>query len=213
MKIGILGSGVVAQNLGKGFIAEGHEVKLGTREPERPDLAAWAQALGPAASLGLFGAAALFGELVVLATRWDGTENAIWLADPKLMAGKIVIDTTNPLAVAPGAAPRLALGFTDSAGEQVQRWIPAGRVVKCFNTVGAALMYRPQLPGGPPDMFFCGEDGAAKQQVATICERFGWAPIDAGGIEAARLLEPLAMLWIEDGVRAGRWAKAWKLLR
>lgn len=213
MRIGILGSGNVGQQLSRAFIGEGHDVKLGTREPAKPELQCWAKSIGAKAAVGLFGDAALFGELIVLATAWSGTENAIWLADPKLMAGKIVIDATNPLAVAPGSAPKLALGFTDSGGEQVQRWIPDGKVVKCFNTVGAALMYKPQFAGGPPDMFLCGEDAAAKRTVAGICETFGWTAIDCGGIDASRLLEPLAMLWIDDGIRAGRWTKAWKMLR
>lgn len=213
MKIGILGSGNVGQQLARAFVSEGHDVRLGTRQPSNPELQNWAASLGPKVSIGMFGDAALFGELIVLATAWSGTENALWLADPRLMAGKIVIDATNPLAVVPGSTPVLALGFTDSGGEQVQRWIPDGKVVKCFNTVGAALMYKPQLPGSPPDMFLCGNDAVARKTVADICEAFGWVPVDCGGIEAARLLEPLAMLWIDDGFRTGRWTKAWKMLR
>lgn len=93
------------------------------------------------------------GDVIVIATLWGGTENAIRLADTRNFAGKVVIDTTNPLVFSPGAPPALALGHTDSGGEQVQRWLPEARVVKAFNTVGNAHMVNPQFPGGPPHMF------------------------------------------------------------
>lgn len=212
MRIGVIGSGMVGQRLGAGFIAEGHEVVLGSREPERPELQQWKNAAGPQAQLGRFGTAAAFGEWVVLATHWSGTENAIWLADPKLMRGKIVIDATNPLRVFGTTPPQLDLGFTDSGGEQVQRWIPDGRIVKCFNTVNANLMYRPSLPEGPADMFLCGNDPQANREVSQLVESFGWRPVDLGNLEQARLLEPLAMIWIRYGFQHNHWTHAWKLI-
>lgn len=196
MKIGILGSGDVARSLARGFTRHGDQAMLGTRNPKSS-----------------FADAARFGELVLLCTRWEGTENAIKLADPKNLAGKVVVDITNPLKAGPGGAPALAVGFTDSAGEQVQRWVPEARVVKAFNIVGHASMVDPQFPGGPPDMLICGNDASAKQTVTGICTRFGWPVTDIGGIEGARLLEPLAMLWITIGIRSGSWNHAWKLLR
>jgi len=142
-----------------------------------------------------------------------GTENALTLAGRDRLSGKIVIDTTNPLDFSAGVPPRLALGHTDSAGEQVQRWLPDARVVKCFNIVGHAHMVNPSFPGGPPDMFLCGNNAAAKQAVSELASTLGWPTIDIGGIEGARLLEPLAMLWISHGFQTGAWNHAFRLLR
>ena len=195
MKVGILGTGEVGQALAAGFRKYGHEVKLGHRDPKQS-----------------FADAAKFGEVVALCTPWSGTENAIKLTDPKNLACKVVIDVTNPLKSEESSAPQLALGFSDSGGEQVQRWLPKSKVVKAFNTVGSTLMVDPKLPGGPPDMFIAGNDAAAKQTVTQICKQFGWPAIDIGGIEGARLLEPLAMLWVVVGFKLNRWEQAWKLL-
>ena len=210
-RVGILGSGTVGQTLGGGFVGLGCEVKIGSREPEK--LAGWAKGQGARASAGTFAEAAAFGEVLVLATLWSGTEPALQLAGSGNFAGKVVIDVTNPLVFEPGKPPRLALGVNDSGGEQVQRWLPDARVVKAFNTVGAPHMIHPQFPGGPPDMFYCGNDPAAKQTVKEICEGFGWGTVDAGGIEGARELEPMCILWVGYGARTGTWNHAFKLLR
>lgn len=125
-----------------------------------------------------------------------------------------MIDATNPLDTSHGPPPRLAVGFDDSAGELVQRWLPGARVVKAFNIVGNASMFRPQFPGGPPDMFICGNDAAAKTTVTEICTSFGWpGAVDLGSIEMARYLEPLAMVWITFGIHSRTWSHAFKLLR
>ncbi|MCI4357235.1 MAG: NAD(P)-binding domain-containing protein [Thermoplasmata archaeon] len=195
-KVGILGSGDVAQKLGAGFVASGYEVRLGSREPRSEKLAAWKLANGSAASTGSFEETAQFGDLLALATLWTGTENALRLAGLGHFAGKVVIDVTNPLVFHPNGLPSLAVGNTDSGGEQVQRWLPHSHVVKAFNSVGNAHMFRPDFPGGPPDMFYCGNDEAAKDSVKAILETFGWNPVDLGGIELARVLEPLCILWV-----------------
>ena len=213
MKIGILGSGGVGQSLGSGFVSLGHEVKIGSREAGNEKARAWAAKAGAKASTGTFAEAAAFADLAVLATLWSGTENVIRLADAGSLAGKVVIDATNPLVFAPNAPPGLALGHTDSGGEQVQRWLPESRVVKCFNTVGHAHMVHPDFPGGPPDMFLCGNDADAKKTVTEICQAFGWPVIDIGGIEGARLLEPICILWVLYGIRTNSWNHAFKLLR
>jgi len=148
-----------------------------------------------------------------LATLWSGTENAIKLAGPANLAGKVVIDTTNPLLFRPNAMPALAVGANDSAGEQVQRWLPGARVVKAFNSVNHAHMVHPSFPGGPPDMFLCGDDETAREQVAAICRDLGWGVIDMGGMAAARLLEPLALIYIQTAIRTGSWDYAFKLLK
>lgn len=213
MKIGILGSGDVGQSLGSGFVSLGHEVMMGSREPRGEKVSAWVARAGKRARGGTFGEAARFAEAAVLATLWSGTENAVKLAGSDNLSGKVVIDATNPLVFTAGAPPALALGHTDSGGEQVQRWLPASRVVKAFNTVGHAHMVHPRFPGGPPDMFLCGNDAGAKKTVAEFSTAFGWPTIDIGGIEAARLLEPMCILWVLYGIRSGSWAHAFKLLR
>ena len=213
MKIGILGSGVVGQALGTGFATLGHDVKIGTRRPEDDKLKLWVRQTGAKGSVASPGEAARFAEVAVLATAWSGTENAIRLADPKNVAGKVVIDVTNPLQPVPNGPPTLAVGLTDSAGEQVQRWLPAAKVVKAFNTVGNPHMFRPQFPGGPPDMFIAGNDPGAKQTVAELLKTFGWGVIDLGGIEAARYLEPLGLLWVAYAFKTSTWNHAFKLLR
>jgi predicted dinucleotide-binding enzyme len=213
MNVGVLGSGMVGQTLGAGFAAAGHEVMLGTRDPGGAKAMAWASKAGPRARAGTFAEAAAFGDVAILATAWDGTESAIGLAGPARLAGKIVMDTTNPLRFAPNAPPTLAVGHTDSAGERVQRWLPESKVVKVFNTVGYAHMVRPDFPGGPPDLLLCGDDEDAKRSVATLCGELGWPIIDLGGIESARYLEPFAMVWILHMIRSGSPGHAFKLLR
>lgn len=199
MKVGILGSGDVGQALARGFRAEGHDVVIGTRTPRD--------------EFKTFEEAAKFGELLVIATLWSGTQNAIRLAGAANFAGKTVIDATNPLVIAENAPPALALGHTDSGGEQVQRWIPDARVVKAFNIVGNQFMYKPEFPDGPPTMFIAGNDADAKKTVTGILTAFGWDTEDAGGIEGARLLEPMCILWVMRGILSGSWDHAFKLLK
>ena len=213
MRIGLLGSGGVGQDLGLGFIGLGHEVKMGSRNPAKEEIKAWLAKAGKKASAGTFAEAAAFGELVVLATQWTGTENAIHLAGPGSLAGKVVIDVTNPLAFKPNALPWLAVGGNDSASEQVQRWLPKAKVVKAFNSVNHAHMFKPSFAGGPPDMFICGDDAAARETVAGICREFGWGVVDMGKLEAARLLEPLALIYIRNAIQTGNWNCAFKLLK
>jgi predicted dinucleotide-binding enzyme len=212
-RIGILGTGDVGRSLGSGFCAEGHEVCMGSRDPGSEKVQQWVAANGPRASAGTFAEAAELAEVAVLATLWAGTENAIRLAGPERLAGKVVIDAVNPLVFKPNALPELGIGHTDSAGEQAQRWLPAARVVKAFNIVGSAHMVHPQFPDGPPDMFICGNDAEAKRVVTELCTELGWPTIDIGGIEGARLLEPLCLLWVGYAIRTGSGNHAFKLLR
>jgi len=214
MKIGIIGSGVVARALASGLVALGHDVKIGTRHPAKEDLQAFLKKAGAKASSGSFTEAARFGDIVMLATSWSGTENAVKLAGTDALAGKIVIDVTNPLKVNPHGPPGLAVSGNDSAGEQVQRWLPQSKVVKAFNHVGNALMFKPELKGGPPDMFIAGNDASAKRTVTDdILKPFGWNVSDLGGIEMSRYLEALAMIWIVYGFSNNYWTHAFKLLK
>ena len=213
MKIGILGTGDVGQALGIGFTKLGHDVKMGSRDPHQEKVKAWVNKAGAKASAGTFAEAAAFGEMAVLCTIWTGAENAIRLADPANLAGKVVIDTVNPLDFSGGIPPKLAVGHTDSAGERIQRWLPHSQVVKAFNIVGSAHMFKPEFPGGPPDMFICGNDEQAKAAVTDLLKTFGWAVIDIGDMECARYLEPLAMVWIRHFFRVNSVNHAFKLLR
>lgn len=214
MKIGILGTGIVGQTLGTGFIQAGHDVKMGSREAFGEKAMHWVHGNGPRASSGTFAETAQWGDVIVLATLGAAAESVIHLADPANFMGKVVIDATNPLVFEPGKAPTLSVGFSDSCGEMIQRLLPGARVVKAFNTVGAQQMIHPQFEGGPPDMFICGDDPSAKETVAGICKEFGWNSIDIGGIEASRYLEPLAMVWIRYALKGEGWSPnhAFKLL-
>ena len=213
MNVGIVGSGDVGRALGRGFISRGHDVMIGSREPHSNKLTEWKNANGARAKTGAFAEAAAFGELLVLATRWSGTENAIRLADPKNFGGKTLIDATNPLIFEQNKLPRLALGHTDSGGEQVQRWLPHARVVKAFNIIGNQHMVDPKFPNGPPTMMYCGNDPAAKTTLDEICKTFGFEPLDCGNIEAARELESLCILWVRVGFMTSNWNQVFKLLR
>jgi predicted dinucleotide-binding enzyme len=210
VKVGIIGSGDVGKKLGDSFVDLGHSVKIGTRDASK--LAEWASKHGTRASAGSFADAAAFGDIIVIATSWAGTASALDMANPKNMAGKIVIDVTNPLDFST-MPPKLAVGNTDSAGEIVQRLLPEARVVKAFNIVGNPHMYKPNFSEGRPTMFICGNDDSAKKMVTDLLTSFGWESIDIGGIEGSRLLEPLAMLWITYYFRTGTGDHAFKLLR
>ena len=213
MKVGILGTGAVGRALGTGFAEAGHDVMLGSRDAANAKARAWVATTGTRASAGTFAQAAAFGEVIVLATLWSGTENAMKLAGPLAIGGKVVMDVTNPLVFSSDAPPAMALGHRDSGGQRVQRLLPKARVVKVFNTVGTAHMVNPEFPGGPPDMFICGNDDEAKQIVTDLCKRFGWPTIDIGGMEDAQLLEAMYRVWVLYGLRTGGWNHAFKMLR
>ncbi len=152
--------------------------------------------------------------LVFLDVRAQGPQQlpAVGERQAANFAGKIVIDVTNPLKDGPNG-PELAIGFSDSGGETVQRLLPAAKVVKAWNHVPAALMVSPHLLGETADMFICGNDAAAKQKVTIILKAFGCPVIDLGGIEQARLTEALTGLWIRYMVISGNWQHAFKLIR
>ena len=214
MKIGIIGSGEVGRKLADGFIELGHHVKIGSRDPNQSKITDWINKHDKEkASSGTFAETASFGELVVLATLWEGTADAIQLSNSKNLTNKIVIDVTNPLDFSKGIPPTLAVGHTDSGGERVQRMLPDSKVVKAFNIVGNPHMLHPDFPGGKPTMFICGNDEVSKKIVTDyILSKFGWETIDIGGIEGSRVLEPLALLWILQYFKTGNGNHAFKLL-
>lgn len=207
-RVGVIGSGPVGRALAAGFAARGHEVTIGTRDPDaNDDLQAWA-AQHDGVAIGTFAAAAEGGAIVVLACRGTAVEEAIRTAGPQHFAGKVVIDATNPLAPDPATGgPGLAVGHTDSGGETVQRALPDARVVKALNTVNNALMVDPGFASRQP-MLIAGSDAAAKATVAELLDAFGWDAFDVGGIEQSRQLESLVLLWVAVGRRRGAYDHA-----
>jgi 8-hydroxy-5-deazaflavin:NADPH oxidoreductase len=211
MKVGILGSGQVAQTLGAGFLAHGHEVTLGTRDASK--LEEWA-AQNPGGRVGSFSDAASFGEVVVLAAKGSAAADVLRAADPANLAGKPVLDATNPIAEAPPANGVLSF-FTDlddSLMERLQREFPDAKFVKAFNSVGSVRMVDPDFAAGRPTMFICGNDEPAKATATEILDQFGWDVADMGTAEAARAIEPLCILWCIPGFLRNEWTHAFALL-
>jgi predicted dinucleotide-binding enzyme len=214
MKIGILGSAEVGQTLAHAFLAERHDVFLGTRHPSKKEVASWHKS-HPAAHIGLPAEAAEFGEILVLAVAGSAAEDAIKLAGPENFHAKVVIDATNPISKQPptGAVLHFYTSLEDSQLERLQRLVPEARFVKAFNCVGANFMYKPAFPDGIPTMFICGNDPNAKDTVTDILLQFGWEVEDMGTAEAARAIEPLCLLWCIPGFLRNEWNHAFKLLK
>ena len=212
MKIGILGSGDVGKVLATGFLRHGHEVMVGTRDSAK--LADWV-ALNPRGKVGSPDQAANFAETVVLAVKGSAAPDMLRLAGAEHLAGKTVIDATNPIADAPPENGVLRF-FTDinfSLMEQLQREFPGANLVKAFNSVGNLRMVNPEFAAGRPTMFICGDDDGAKLEVATVLDQFGWDVADMGKAEAARAIEPLCMLWCVPGFLRNEWTHAFALLK
>ncbi|MBW8757509.1 MAG: NAD(P)-binding domain-containing protein [Burkholderiales bacterium] len=211
MRIGIIGSGVVARTLAAGFIQHGHEVTLGTRDASK--LADFALAT-PGARVDSSAGAAAFGDVVVLAVKGGAALQAARDAGAGL-DGKPVLDATNPIAdTAPvdGVLPYFT-GKNESLMEWLQEAHPKARFVKAFNSVGAGRMVDPDFGGTRPTMFIAGNDAEAKATATTLLAQLGWDTADMGSAAAARAIEPLAMLWCIPGFRDGSWMHAFKLLR
>jgi len=211
MKVGVLGSGNVAKVLAGGFIKHGHQVMLGTRDTAKlRDFLA--QHKG--AQAGSFAEAAKFGELVVLAVKGTVALEAAKAAGAENLAGKPVMDATNPIAEAPptNGVLKFFTNLDESLMERLQRAFPDAHLVKAFNSVGNAMMINPQYKAGQPTMFICGNDDKAKATVRGVCDQFGWDVADMGKAEAARAIEPLCMLWCILGFGRNEWTHAFKLL-
>ena len=211
MKIGVLGSGVVGQVLATGFLKHAHEVMIGSRSADK--LKEW-PAQNPRGRTGDLEATAQFAEAVVLAVKGTVAGEALRAAGAANLAGKVVIDATNPIADAPptNGVLRFFTHLNESLMERLQREFPAAKFVKAFNSVGSVGMVNPQFKGGKPTMFICGNDDAAKTTVSGILDQFGWETADMGKAEAARAIEPLCMLWCIPGFLRNDWHHAFKLL-
>ena len=208
---GVLGSGEVGQVLAKGLKDHGYQVRIGSRTPAK--LAKYSKETGITA--GTFGEVGRWGEALVLSVLGSAAESVMELVGKEQAAGKLIIDTTNPLTEDPPeqGVLRSFTGPNESLMERLQRAYPAAHFVKAFNSVGSARMVDPDFQGVRPTMFYCGNDAGAKGTVARVLDQFGWDAADMGGAIAARAIEPLAVLWCIPGFLQDSWTHAFKLLR
>ncbi|MBK8339395.1 MAG: NAD(P)-binding domain-containing protein [Flavobacteriales bacterium] len=211
-KVGILGTGMVGQVLASGFLKHGHHVMIATREAGK--VADWLDK-NPDGKVGSHNEVAKWADIIVLATKGTAAEAAIRLCDSADLAGKTVIDATNPIADAPPTNGVLHYFTTleESLMEQLQKANPTAHFVKAFNSVGNAFMVNPDFGGVKPTMFICGNDANAKKEVTAILDQFGWESEDMGGVEGARAIEPLCILWCIPGFARNQWNHAFKLLK
>ena len=211
-KIGIIGSGAVGKALAKGFLDRGYPTTIASRSAEtRQELA---KELGDSIQTATPEDTARESELIVFAVKGTAAKKALEGLGIENLAGKIVMDATNPIAAEPPVDGVLKY-FTDqnaSLMEELQAMAPEARFVKAYSSVGSAHMVDPQF-GSRPTMFICGNDEQAKKQVTGILDQFGWDTADMGSAVAARAIEPLAKLWIIPGIREGSWGHAFKLMR
>ncbi|MBI2387992.1 MAG: NAD(P)-binding domain-containing protein [Deltaproteobacteria bacterium] len=199
MNIAVLGTGVVGNAIASKLVSLGHEVKMGSRTPDNEKAAAWVKRAGALASQGTFAGAASFGEVVFVCTNGAATLDALHAAGAQPLAGKVLIDVSNPLDFSKGMPPRLFTASDESLGERVQRAFPDAKVVKALNTVNCEVMVDPgRVGGGDHDMFVAGDDAAAKGRVVEILTGwFGWKTVhDLGDITGARGMEMYLPLWL-----------------
>ena len=197
MKLAVLGTGGVGQRIGSKLVALGHEVMMGSRTAGNEKAVAWVAAAGKGASEGTFAQAAAFGELVWNCTAGTGTLAALEAAGEGNLAGKILLDLSNPLDFSKGFPPRLSICNDDSLGEAIQRALPRTRVVKTLNTMSNAIMVDPGLVPGDHEVFVSGNDAEAKAEVSRFLQQqFGWRRVtDLGDISTARGTEAWLLLW------------------
>jgi predicted dinucleotide-binding enzyme len=214
MKVGIIGSAAVGQALGKAFLTEGYRVMIGTRDTSKESVVKWQKA-NPTAKVGSFKETAKFGDLIVLAVSGDVAQKAVELAGKENFSNKVVIDTTNPIAKAPpeNGVLKFFTSLDRSLMEDLQKLLPEAKLVKAFNSIGNAVMYKPKFSEGTPTMFICGNDDAAKKIVTDILTSFGHETEDMGKAEAARAIEPLCILWCIPGFLRNQWTHSFKLLK
>ena len=196
MRIAIIGAGSVGAALGRAWIKHGEDVIWGLRKAADPKYAA-----RPKDRVKSPAEAVKEAEVVVIATPWSAAE----AANKSLgsLAGKTVIDCMNPLGMGPDGL-QLVLGFNASAGEQVASWVPGAFVFKTLNTTGAGNMAKAADYPVKPVMLVAGDDADRKPVVMELVGRLGFDPVDAGPLKNARLLEPFAMVWIDQAMKRGR---------
>ncbi|MGH9667330.1 MAG: NADPH-dependent F420 reductase [Bryobacteraceae bacterium] len=197
MNIGILGSGNVGGTLGSRWALAGHQVVFGTRDADTPEMRRLTAKAGATARAAALSEAAR-QDVLLLATPWAATRQV--LESLGGLSGKVLIDATNPLRP---AMDGLEVGTTTSGAEQVARWAAGATVVKAFNTVGFNIMADPGFEGGQPVLFVCGDDDVAKQTAIQLAADLGFEGVNAGPLTQARLLEPMALLWISLALSYG----------
>ena len=213
MPIGILGSGRVGRALGAGLVRVGRDVIIGSREPGREELRAWAERMYGGISVSGIQEAAELCTMAIVAVPWSAVSDTANVVGAAPLRSKVVIDATNPVVFASPREPKFALNGGLSGGEMVQHLFPESFVVKAFNSIAHTHMVHPVFPDGLPDMLICGDDDKAKGLVSELCQALGWATIDVGGISSSRYLEGLGMLGVLVSQRMGSNDHAFTLLR
>jgi 8-hydroxy-5-deazaflavin:NADPH oxidoreductase len=206
MKVAIIGSGIVGQTLGKKLVELGHDVVLGTRDPNKLDeakgwagsLSDWLTTVGTKATVATFAAAAAQGEIVINATHGMASLTALQTAGAENLQGKILIDVANELDFSQGMPPKSLAADTTSLGEKIQATFPNTKVVKTLNTMNCAVMVNPkQIADGNHTVFMSGNDADAKAKVTELLQSFGWTDIfDLGDITSARGTEMMMPIWL-----------------
>jgi predicted dinucleotide-binding enzyme len=213
-KIGIIGSGAVGKALAKGFLKYGYDVAIASRTTDKQ--AALIAEIGGNIKAASFNDTAKHADIIVLAVKGGVAESALDICGIDHLSGKTVIDATNPID---GNTPpqngvlNYFTSLNNSLMEMLQKKAPKAHFVKAFNSVGSAFMVDPDFGGIKPTMFICGNNEGSRKDVTVILTKFGWEVEDMGMAEAARAIEPLAMLWCIPGMREGRWTQAFKLLK
>lgn len=208
-KIGIIGSGIVGKTLAGGLIKHGYQVMIGSRDKAK--LEQLQKETG--VSTGTFEETATFGDIIILTVKGTASETLVSTLRGKL-AGKTVMDTTNPIAEKPpvNGVLQFFTSLDDSLMERLQKFAPDANFVKAFNSIGSMFMVDPKFES-KPTMFICGNNASAKKDVNELLLELGWEVEDMGNVEAARALEPLCMLWCIPGLRENRWSHAFKLMK
>ena len=199
MKLSIIGAGNVGRSLAQGWSRVGHAIVFGVKSPADQKHVPIASII-PGASVKTVREAVEDAEVVVLAVPWDAAAAACAACGD--FAGKVLIDATNPLRFSSGVL-ELDVDFETSGGEQIAAMVKTARVVKTMNQVGFAVMATADRYPIRPIMFAASDDAAAKRTVLTLVQELGFEARDAGPLKSARLLESLAMLWIDQVVVYG----------
>ena len=212
VKIGILGSGDVGKTLAKGFLKYDYQVMIGSDHVEKLEEF---KKENSKVETGTFEQSAQWADLVVLCVKGTVAEKIVEKTKTNLF-GKIVVDTTNPIADAPpeNGVLKFFTSLEESLMERLQKIAPDAQFVKALNSIGSGLMINPDFGDSiKPTMFICGNNEDAKKTVSEILQKFGFEVEDVGKVESARAIEPLCILWCIPGFLKNEWAHALKLLK
>ena len=212
MKIGILGSGDVGKTLAKGFLKYDYQVMIGSEHLEKLEEF---KNENPNLKIATFEQSAQWADLVVLCVKGTAAEKVVERVK-NYLSGKIVVDTTNPIADAPpqNGVLKFFTSLEESLMERLQKIAPDAQLVKALNSIGSVLMINPDFGGGTkPSMFICGNNEDAKKKVSEIVQKLGFETEDMGNVESARAIEPLSILWCIPGFLRNEWTHAFKLLK